>query len=156
MTREAAEFVYGKKLFQSNFPARGRGKVNGLEDFLEFERLFHMHQRLLSVERATDEMMDSIFAVGDFGRVQVDGFKAIGAVAQQPNRVEAQAGGSAHQIDTMFTPLSRSEDRPARFHADGFAAFQLQQRNAEILHVKWAFGVDFALAPVKFSQPPPA
>ena len=48
---------------QSHFLAGGGGGVDRIQDLLHFERFFRRDERFLSFEGATDEMVNSIFAV---------------------------------------------------------------------------------------------
>src|SRR4051812_48721583 len=75
-------------LLQPHFLARSRRGVDGVENFLGFQRLLERHERLFAVEHTTNEVMNPILTIWNFGRIQMDGFKAIGAVPQEADRVE--------------------------------------------------------------------
>src|SRR2546427_13098925 len=59
---------------QPHFFARGGGGVNRIEHLLHFERFLRQHERLLSLQHASDEMMDPVLVVGDDRQCEVDGF----------------------------------------------------------------------------------
>ena len=53
--------------------------------------------------------------------------ETVGAIAQQADRVQAQASASAHKIDPVFAAVRGSEHRPAGLDDDALAALQLEQ-----------------------------
>src|SRR5258707_9582253 len=96
--------------------------------------------------------MQLIFAIGELARAQVDGLETVGAVPQKACGKQAQSGVSAEQVQPIFTPLSRSINRPTRFHGERFAALELEEGHAKILHIKRAPGIYFTLSSIDFSN----
>src|SRR5437867_1241307 len=74
---------------EADFFAGGSGSVDGVEGGLELQGFVERDQGFFAFNDGSDEVMDSVFAVREFGNVEVNGFVTVRAIAEHARRIEA-------------------------------------------------------------------
>src|SRR5262249_31789656 len=114
----------GVELSQADLAAGGGGGVYGVQDLLDAQGFLHRNGRLLALQDAIDEMMDAILRIRDLQAGELDGFVAIGTVAEKPCGIKRETALRAEQVHAMLPAFARLIAGPTDFEIDGAAALE--------------------------------
>src|SRR6185503_3965849 len=114
-------------LFQPDFFGAAGRSVDVVEDLVKLEGFIERHQRFLSVKNRGHKVVNPVFAVRQFGNIEVDRLVAVGAVAEHARGIKTDSRVVAEKIDAVFARVTRHVAGPTGFKNNGAAALETEK-----------------------------